>query len=192
MKNFIISRHFFTITPSLPVQVFVSDLKKQVRDAIGHGFQSECSLAHISLFQYNDHHTDNFLYDADWLLAALLPLDIHVNGLGIFKHGANKTIYLQIEYKTPVADLAKVLGGKSRTPHVTIARNLAPDDFEKAWKCLQEISYNNYFRCTSVTVLKREHNRWNRYLQLPLSQDNVSHAPSFCCEPAEIMQIVYV
>ena len=51
MKNFIVSRYFFTITPSLPVQVFVSDLKKQVREAIGHGFQSEFSLAHISLFQ---------------------------------------------------------------------------------------------------------------------------------------------
>lgn len=173
MKNFIVSRYFFTITPSLPVQVFVSDLKKQVREAIGHGFQSEFSLAHISLFQYNEHHTDNFLYDDDWLLSALLPLDIYLNGLGIFKHGANKTIYLQIEYKTPVADLAKALGGKSITPHITIARNLAPDDFEKAWKCLQEISYNNHFRCTNVTVLKREHNRWNRYLELPMNKNQM-------------------
>jgi 2'-5' RNA ligase len=183
MRKIFINRYFFTITPSQPVQFFVSNLKKRVRKAIGHGFQGEFSLAHISLFQYNECHTDSILYDADWLLSALLPLDIHVNGLGIFKHGVNKTIYLQIEYKTPIADLAKALCGKSITPHITIARNLAPDDFEKAWKCLQGISYNNHFRCTNVTVLKREPNRWNKYLELPLSQDSVSYSQSLYSWP---------
>ena len=169
MKNFLVNQYFFTITPPQPVQLFVSDLKKCVHTAMGHGFQDEFSPAHISLFKYNEHHTDNFLYDADWLLSALLPLDIYVNGLGIFKHGPhNKTIYLQIEYKTPVSDLAKVLQGKSITPHITIARNLVPEDFEKAWECLQSVSYCNHFRCNSVTVLKREPNRWNQYLELPL------------------------
>jgi 2'-5' RNA ligase len=99
-------------------------------------------------------------------------MDIYVNGLGIFKHGSNKTIYLQLEYKTPVADLAKALGGKSITPHITIARNLVPDDFDKAWECLRSVSYSNHFRCNSVTVLKRESNRWNRYLELPLEMQN--------------------
>ncbi len=179
MKNFHINHHFFTIIPSSPIQVFVSNLKKQVRSIIGHEFQSEFSKAHISLFQYNENHTDDFLYDVDWLLSALLPLDIYVNGLGIFKHGTNKTIYLQIEYKTPVADLAKALGGKSITPHISIARNLDADDFDKAWRHLQSISYRNYFRCSSVTMLKREHHRWNRYLELPLSQDNISCSKSF-------------
>ncbi len=172
MKNFHVNHFFFTITPSPPIQVFVSNLKKQVRSVIGHGFENEFSKAHISLFQHNEHHTDSFLYDADWLLPALLPLDIYVNGLGIFKHGTNKTIYLQIEYKTPVADLAKALGGKNITPHITIARNLVADDFDKAWKHLHRVSYCNHFRCNSVTVLKREHNKWNKYLELPLSHNS--------------------
>ncbi len=174
MKNFFVSRYFFTITPPPPIQIFVSHQKKQVRGAIGHGFQCEFSLAHIPLFQYNEHHTDNFLYDDDWLLSALLPMDIYVNGLGIFKHGSNKTIYFQLEYKTPVAHLAKALGGKSITPHITIARNLIPDDFDKAWECLRGVSYRNNFRCNSVTVLKRESNRWNRYLELPLEMQNLA------------------
>ncbi|MDZ7649520.1 MAG: 2'-5' RNA ligase family protein [Cytophagales bacterium] len=186
MKNFHINHYFFTITPSAPIQVFVSNLKKQVRNVIGHGFESEFSKAHISLFQYNEHHTDDFLYDADWLLPALLPLDIYVNGFGIFKHGINKTIYLQIEYKTPVADLAKALGGKSITPYITIARNLIADDFDKAWKHLHGISYHNHFRCNSVTVLKREHNRWNRYLELPLSHGD-SPRSAFQAENSEAL-----
>jgi 2'-5' RNA ligase len=179
MEKLCINRFFFTITPSPPIQVFVSNLKKQVRNVIGHGFQSEFSKAHISLFQYNEYHTDDILYDADWLLPALLPLDIYVNGLGVFKHGTNRTIYLQIEYKTPIADLAKALGGKSITPHITIARNLMAEDFDKAWEHLHRVSYCNHFRCNSVTVLKREHNRWNRYLELPLSQDNISRPKFF-------------
>jgi hypothetical protein len=171
MEKFCINRFFFTIIPSQPVQIFVSDLKKQVREAIGHGFQDEFSLAHISLFKYTNFKTESYLYDTDWLASALLPLEIYVNGLGIFKHGANKTIYLQIEYKTPVSELTNVLGGESIAPHIIIARNLAPDDFNKAWEHLQNSSYNNYFRCNSVTVLKREYNKWKRYLELPLSQD---------------------
>ena len=174
IRKFWVNHFFFTITPPPPVQIFVSSLKRHVRHAIGHGFQDEFSTAHISLFQYNEHHTDNFLYDADWLLSALLPMDIYVNGLGIFKHGSNKTIYLQLEYKTPVADLAKALGGKNITPHITIARNLTPDDFDKAWEFLRSVSYRNHFRCNSVTVLKRESNRWNRYLELPSEMQNLA------------------
>lgn len=175
MEKFWINRFFFTITPPQPVQVFVSGLKKQVHKAIGHGFQDEFSPAHISLFKYTDFKTESFLYDADWLVSALLPFDIRVKGLGIFKHGTNKTIYLQIEYKTPISELAKVLSGKSITPHITIARNLAHDDFTRAWESLQNISYSNCFRCTSVTVLKKEPNRWNRYLELPLGKSNQSY-----------------
>ncbi|MBK7650115.1 MAG: 2'-5' RNA ligase family protein [Flammeovirgaceae bacterium] len=182
MKNFPVNHHFFTIIPSPHIQAFVSNLKKQVRSIIGHGSQSEFSKAHISLFQYNEYHTDDILYDTDWLLSALLPLDIYTNGFGIFKHGTNKTIYLQIEYKTPVPDLAKALGGKSITSHITIARNLGADDFDKAWIHLQSISYRNYFRCNSVTVLKREHNKWNRYLELPLSHGGSSQSMSLRIE----------
>jgi 2'-5' RNA ligase len=171
MEKFWINRFFFTITPPQPVQVFVSDLKKQVRKAIEHGFQDEFSPAHISLFKYTDYKTESFLYDADWLISALLPFEIQVKGLGIFKHGINKTIYLQIEYKTPISELAKVLSGESITPHITIARNLGPDDFARAWESLQNISYRNYFRCDTVTVLKKEPNRWNRYLELPLDKN---------------------
>jgi 2'-5' RNA ligase len=175
MEKFWINRFFFTITPPQPVQVFVSDLKKQVRKAIGHGFQDEFSPAHISLFKYTDFKTESFLYDSDWLISALLPFEIQVKGLGIFKHGTNKTIYLQIEYKTPVPDLASVLGGESVIPHIILARNLNSDDFAKAWECLQNISFNNCFRCTTVTVLKKEPNHWNRYLELPLGKLNQSY-----------------
>ncbi len=169
MREFCFNRFFFTITPPQSVQIFVSNLKRQVREAIGHGFQDEFSTAHIALFKYPD-NTARIQYDADWLLSALLPFEIYVKGLGVFKHGANRTIYLQIEYKTPITDLAKVLGGENIMPHITIVRNLNPDDFAKAWERLQNIPYSNYFKCNNITVLKREPNRWNRYLELPMGE----------------------
>jgi 2'-5' RNA ligase len=165
-----VNRFFFTITPPQQVQIFVSNLKRQVRHAIGHEFQEEFSTAHISLFKYTD-KTESTLYDADQLLAALLPFEIYVKGLGAFKHGDNKTIYLQIEYKTPTVDLANVLGGEEIVPHIIIARNLESDDFAKAWESLENISYKDYFKCNTITVLKREPNRWNRYLELPLGKN---------------------
>jgi len=166
MGKFWVNHFFFTITPPQQVQIFVSNLKRQVRHAIGHEFQEEFSTAHISLFKYTD-TTENIPNDTDQLLAALLPFEIYVKGLGAFKHGDNQTIYLQMEYKTPIADLANVLRGEEIMPHLIIARNLEPDDFAKAWESLQSISYSNYFKCNTITVLKREPNRWNRYLELP-------------------------
>lgn len=170
MGKFWVNHFFFTITPPPPVQIFVSNLKRHVRQVIGHGFQDEFSTSHISLFRYTD-KAENILHDDDQLLAALLPFEIYVKGFGTFKHGDNKTIYLQIEYKTPMTDLANVLGGEEIMPHIIIARNLEPDDFAKAWESLQGISYRNYFKCNTITVLKREPNRWNRYLELPIGKN---------------------
>jgi 2'-5' RNA ligase len=170
MGKFWVSHFFFTIAPPQQVQVFVSNLKIHVRQAIGHGFQDQFSTAHISLFRYTD-RAGNILHDDDQLLAALLPFEIYIKGFGVFKHGDNKTIYLQIECKTPIADLANVLGGEEIVPHITIARNLEPDDFVKAWESLQSFSHSKYFKCNTITVLKRETNRWNRYLELPIGKN---------------------
>jgi len=164
-----INRFFFTITPPQHVQDFVSDLKKHVHTALGHGFQDEFSPAHIALFKYSD-KTDYSLYDTDWLAAALLPFEIRVKGLGIFKHGVNRTIHLQIEYKSPVP-LATLLDEEPITPHIIIARNLDSDEFAKAWERLQIISYNNYFHCNTITVLKKEPHRWNQHLALPVTRN---------------------
>lgn len=180
MEIFWINRFFFTITPPQPVQDFISDLKKIVRLAIGHGFEDEFSPAHIALFKYTDFKTESFLYDANWLVSALLPFEIQVKGLGIFKHGTNKTIYLQTEYKTPVPDLATVLGGESVIPHIILARNLNSDDFAKAWERLQGME-DNFFRCNTITVLKREPNRWNRYLELKSNQSYNSNPDTSVC-----------
>ncbi|MBL7872162.1 MAG: 2'-5' RNA ligase family protein [Cyclobacteriaceae bacterium] len=182
MEKFCVNRFFFTITPSQPVQIFVSDLKKHVREVLGHGFQDELYPAYIPLFKYTDFKTESFLYDADWLTSALLPFEIHVNGLGAFKHGGNKTIYLHLEYKTPNSELANALGGEPITPHIIIARNLESDDFTKAWEHLQNVPHYNYFRCTTVTVLKKEPNRWNRSLELPLDKsDQPFEADTLIC-----------
>jgi len=165
MNKFGINHFFFTITPPQPVQDFVSDLKECVHTTLGHGFQDEFSPAHIALFKYSD-KTDHSLYDMDWLAAALLPFEIRVKGLGTFKHGINRTIHLQIEYNSPVP-LTTLLDEGLITPHIIIARNLDSDDFAKAWESLQSIPYNNYFRCNTITVLKKEPKRWNQHLALP-------------------------
>jgi len=165
MEKFCINRFFFTITPPQPVQAFVSDVRNHVRKALGHGFEDEFSPAHMALFKYND-KTES-LANSDLLISALLPFEIHIKGLGLFKHGANKTIYLQTEYKTPVPDLAKFFGGETVTPHIIVARNLNPDDFTKAWESLQSME-SNCFLCNTIIVLKKEPNGWNRFLKLPV------------------------
>jgi 2'-5' RNA ligase len=168
MEKFCINRFFFTITPPQPVQAFVSDIRNHVRKALGHGFEDEFSPVHMALFKYSD-KTES-LANSDLLISALLPFEIHIKGLSLFKHGANKTIYLQTEYKTPIPDLAKFFGGETVTPHIIVARNLNPDDFTKAWESLQSMG-SHFFRCNTITLLKKEPNRWNQYLELPLDKN---------------------
>ena len=101
MKKFFINKFFFTITPSPPIQVFVSNLKKQVRNVIGHGFQSEFSKVHISLFQYNEHHTDNILYDA--IKINCTELFYYTGTMIEFESGTNKANLSPFDFGNDIA-----------------------------------------------------------------------------------------
>jgi len=159
---------FLVIPPSQQTQRYFELLKKRVRKAIGHGFQGEHSKAHISLFKYYDHHTESELYTFEDKVSQFKSFEIGVKDLGVFKHGANGTIYFEIVYPGPIAELTDALFGKDITPHITIARNLAPDDFKLAWEALRETSYSDFFICDEIKVLKKVSTGWKDHVRLAL------------------------
>jgi hypothetical protein len=157
------------LSPAKRVTRFVARQKNLLYKEIGY-FDSVHSLAHITLTNYIDYHNDSRLYDIELLIVEFSSFELCTNGFQVFHQGLNRTIYLDIVQKNPVRDIAEKLNKKNITPHITIAKNLTPDVFGKAWELLKTEVFCDYFQCWYVTVLKRPlySNSWINYMQLDL------------------------
>jgi len=158
---------FVLISPPDEVIEYVSFLKKLIRKSIGHVYDSFYSTAHLTLFQYYDFHNESKLYTFQERISCVEPFYIHIDGLKAFHN--NRTIFLDIKFFHQVCGLVKQLGHSINYPHITIAKNLPPRDFNLVWPELQKFSYRNYFICDRVTVLKRINNRWTEHIELFLT-----------------------
>jgi len=163
------SEFFLIITPPRSVCQMVSDLKVFVKAAIGHDFEGHASKAYISLFKYEDTHTESSLYQMEEQLSGYAPFTISIKDLKVHQEEGKKSIYLDIAYKYPIQDLTKDLIGREIDPHITIARKLSEEDFILAWRSLRNLSYRYDFRCDHITVLKKSTGRWKSYLDLALA-----------------------
>ena len=159
---------FLLISPTDSVVEYVSSLKKFVRATIGHEFDSFNSKAHLTLFQYFDFHNESKLYSFQERISDFKPFQIHIEGFKTFNN--SRTIFLDIKFICEICALAERLGHSVRYPHITIAKNLPPKDFNLVWSELQKFWYKNEFLCDHVTVLKRINNRWAKHVELFLAR----------------------
>lgn len=163
--------NFLLISPPTPIAKDVSSFKQRFRRILGHSYESEFSKAHISLIKYRDVHSDNMLYHiADNVLSGFKPFTIYINGLYVLRHRENHTICLNIINKNSVCELMRKLTGEENLlPHITLAKNLNKEDFNKLWPAIRNTRYANSFKCESITVLRSNDGRWSYYTELPLS-----------------------
>ncbi|MBI1768637.1 MAG: 2'-5' RNA ligase family protein [Bacteroidetes bacterium] len=161
MTNFF----FLLVSPPPSILEDVSYFKNQVWKYIGHAYQSAHSKAHLTLLQYKDFHNESLLYTYHDAISRVKSFMINLKDFGFFKN--NGTIFLK-PYAPDLDELTRSLG-HSITPHITIARNLKPIDFDVAWSVLKNLSYSNSFKCDCITVLKRINNKWQPHLDLPLA-----------------------
>lgn len=160
---------FLIISPSPSVSTYASFLKRGVRKVLGHTFESEFSKAHISLLKYRDPHIDNVLYHINSRLSTLKPFPIYIKDFDILYHGSNRTICLNVINKNSVRELAEKLTRREIRPHITIAKNLPVNAFNKVWPLIKNISYSDHFWCDHVTVLQRDSGSWRYYMDLHFS-----------------------
>lgn len=165
---------FFLITPSDKIIEDVISLKNDVQKLLGHSFNSDHSKAHVSLYKDVESEANNTrsLYGIQFKLQTITPFKIFIKGINIFRHGSGGSIFLEIVNKAPVRDLFERLTTKkvSFTPHITIGRNLSPEDFVKAWSYLTNRKYSQHFLCDRITVLIRGENRWDEYDNILLAE----------------------
>ena len=161
-----LSNLFFLVLspPDLIIQDVFS-FKRQVWNCVGHPYDSVHSTAHLSLLRYEDHHNESLLYTVSDRISSVKPFNIRIKNFGFFKN--NGTIFLEPANKLEIRDLAERLIPGSIFPHITIARNLNPKDFDLVWKNFRNVRYENSFTCNCITVLKRSAHRWVPHIMLP-------------------------
>lgn len=162
---------FFAITPPRHIVSDVSVLKDDVHYLIGHELEDRYAKANIALFRYSDtearmHHMIRFV---EARAAELQPFNIFLKDFGVFYNGSFRTVYMDIVNKTPVQEIFEkiVKEDPGFIPHITIARNLAINDFLRCWPYLKSLRYSNqHFLCDRVTVLARSDRKWMPYKEI--------------------------
>lgn len=157
---------FFLISPPRHIMSDVSVLKDDVHYLIGRQLEDRHAIAHISLFKYNDEHLQDIVRHVEDKAAHFKPFNIFLKGFGVFYNGSKRCVYMDIVNKYPIQDIFEKLvkENASYTPHISIARNLAMDDFLRCWPYLKGLNYSNqHFLCDRITVLARTDQKWMHY-----------------------------
>jgi 2'-5' RNA ligase len=156
---------FFIIAPPPHIMSDVSVLKDDIHYLIGHELEDRYSRAHISLFKYSDFHVEDIIKHVQRKAMYFKPFNLFVKNFSVFHQGSHRTIYMDVVNKYPVRDIFERLIKEDSgfTPHITLARKLAGEDFLKVWPYLNELSYSQHFLCDRITVLARAENRWVHY-----------------------------
>lgn len=162
---------FFIIAPPRHIMSDVSVLKDDVHYLIGHALEDRYSKANIPLFKYSDTETrmNHMIRFVEARAAELQPFNVFLKDFGVFYNGAFRTVYMDIVNKTPIQEIFEkiVKEEPAYIPHITIARNLAINDFLRCWPYLKGLRYSNqHFLCDRITVLGRADRKWMPYKEI--------------------------
>jgi 2'-5' RNA ligase len=157
---------FFIIAPPRHIISDVSVLKDDVHYLIGRQLADRHSIAHISLFKYNDDHLEDIVRHVEVKASRFKPFNVFLKDFGVFYHGPKRTVYVDIVNKYPIQEIFEKLVKEESgyVPHISIARNLNMDDFLRCWPYLKRLNYSNqHFLCDRITVLARSDKKWTHY-----------------------------
>ncbi|MDL5046376.1 2'-5' RNA ligase family protein [Oscillatoria amoena NRMC-F 0135] len=153
----------FIIAPPPHICSDVAVLKDDVHYLIGHTFADRFSKAHISLLRYADEYAEDMIEFVEEKAAGFQPFNVFLKDFGVFQQGNNRSIYMDIVNKYAICEIFEnlVKTASDFTPHISIARNLAAEDFLKCWPYLKGLNYSNqHFVCDRITVLHHNGKKW--------------------------------
>lgn len=163
----------FLISPNQGVTSDVRVLKDDVHYLTGKRFESQDSKAHITLFtdRYKETEIERVLAVIEERLQNFNAFEVIIKDFGVFHHGSNRTIYMDIVNKYRIRDIFESIKNTEDnfTPHITIAKNLPAEDFLKCWPYFKSLHYSQHFRCERITVLSKSGKRWGLYKEIMLN-----------------------
>jgi 2'-5' RNA ligase len=106
---------------------------------------------------------ERFFYALQQLFSKNNAFEVDLNGFEYFEHGSeSNTIYVKIENSYQIIkvyhELHRLLGLSVRefVPHLTIARTMSRNRFDKSYEMIKQHSFSEKFTCNQVTILERK------------------------------------
>lgn len=146
--------YLVVLSPPQPVKDAVAKIKRELHAIAGIGERNLHSIAHITLFDKLTDDDDLANYVAE-LIAGTKPFTIKIHGWGFFDHGHSVTVFLKIENPEPVIELAEALKSAARSPHISLAKKIPHETFEKLVPYLDSMNYTAEWQCNEVNVLRK-------------------------------------
>lgn len=163
--------YLVVLSPPAAIKAAISEIKKELNSIADINARNVRSIAHITL-------TDKLTDDADvtgtveLLLQNQKSFTVKLKGWNNFDHGHSVTVYLVVENPEPIVNLAGLLKSSSKSPHISLAKKIPHETFNKLLPYLEKMDYNAEWLCTEVTVLRKlmseKHLGWKDSFNVPL------------------------
>lgn len=147
--------YLVVISPPLEIKKQIADIKKTLNDIYPLNPQNLHSIAHITLTESRT-DDENFPEVIQNLLNGKKPFIIEIKGWDYFDHGNTVSIFLKVSFPEPIVDLMKAVKSKSKTPHLSLAKNVSHETLEKLTPHLEKLHYFPKWLCDEVTVLRKK------------------------------------
>lgn len=154
--------YLIVLSPPEDICNKVKDLKNFSFNTIGE-YDGRYSKAHISV-QYWPRKKpvwiEPLIPKLERDLQRLSPVTLNINGFGHFDHQQTATIYAKLQNTPSTALWFKLLRRFFNTgdfePHITVARTIPKDAFNRLWPHLKDVNWNQEFKIDKLTILSRE------------------------------------
>lgn len=152
---------------SLPAQINsdVVFLKHKLNSRIPINGVNLFSVPHITLIKtYERSDSDDVIVKrAERALALQGSFKMDIQGVDFFQSASKRHIILKVERTIEIQRIHTELrrefdagsSGKNFNPHITIARGISLNNFEKVVQSLNEFDYKNSFSSSYITLLRR-------------------------------------
>lgn len=168
LKNYRSSEYLLVLNPHEELREKIGKVKQEFAEAFD-AKQAVWSKPHITLLRFMqlDMKEERIINSLKVAAMAQYPFKVELKNFGSFP---THSIYISVATKEPVKDLVRNIKERSQKllrfdkehkphfidePHLTIARKLAPWQYEKSWLEYSNKSFSARFIADGMLLLKR-------------------------------------
>jgi len=146
--------YLVVISPPKEIRNAIAVIKKDWDETANIGERNLQSIGHITL---TDRLTDdaNFSETVRELLKGHQKFSVRLHGIDVFDHQPKKTVFLKIENPDPIISLMQSLKSATKSPHLSLAKTLQPETFEKLKNQINDFEFDTEWVCEEIIVLKK-------------------------------------
>jgi 2'-5' RNA ligase len=146
--------YLVVLSPPPHIKAAIAQIKQELNAIADITERNLHSIAHITLV---DKLTDDVDFPAtiEALIQNQTPFVVKLHGWGYFDHGHSITVYIDVENPEPIVNLMKLVNSPSRSPHISLAKKISHQKFEKLKPYLEQLRFKEEWLCEKAIVLRK-------------------------------------